>query len=723
MKNQNISLVLFFFFFFAITVNSQSFIGFLTDNYSGVHGVISNPANIADSRFKTDINLIGGSALLGNDYVSISASEIFSGDGDFDDDSRRTPQEDNNFFSNNDFLGPSFMFNINNKSTVAFFTRGRFLVSLTDINGELYENVSDDFESDDFTLNEDNFNATGNAWIETGVSYAREIYNNKQHYVKGGISLKYLRGITNYYASGINVNIAFDADGFSPGNGSITSTGEITYGNSNPDGLEDFESSKGSRGMGLDFGFVYEWRPEYSKYNVNKDKDKNKYKLKLGLSVTDIGSVKYKNAEQRAYDINAVVSEVDFDNEDGDLDDILTQFYTQTALDGFTKSVLPTTLHLNADYNLKGSWYVNLNTDLSLIARTKINASRMSNLVTLTPRFERKWFSFYTPISYMQHSGFQAGFGLRAGPLYFGSGSIISLLISENSRAADAYAGLKIPIYQSRPKDKDGDGVIDKLDLCKKVPGPKENNGCPWQDKDGDTVLDKDDACPEVAGEISNKGCPFKDTDGDTVLDKDDICPEVAGEVSNQGCPFKDSDGDTVLDHLDACPNKAGDPDNKGCPLIKEVKAVDTDGDTIIDAKDNCPTVAGTLANNGCPEVSNTIQNTLNSYAKTILFNSGKSTIKNESFAVLNEITSILNQYPNAKFRIEGHTDNSGSNTTNQKLSTKRATTVMSYLVSKGIDASRLNAIGFGESYPIVSNNTVEGRKANRRVEINLIKD
>ncbi|HCO84768.1 MAG TPA: flagellar motor protein MotB, partial [Arenibacter sp.] len=96
----------------------------------------------------------------------------------------------------------------------------------------------------------------------------------------------------------------------------------------------------------------------------------------------------------------------------------------------------------------------------------------------------------------VQNLGVQWGAGLRAGPLYVGSGSILTVLTSDQSKGADVYAGLKIPIYQSRPKDKDEDGVLDKVDGCPEVPGPIENNGCPWPDTDGDQVLDKDDNCP-----------------------------------------------------------------------------------------------------------------------------------------------------------------------------------------------------------------------------------
>ncbi|MGX5685253.1 vWA domain-containing protein [Chryseobacterium cucumeris] len=86
-------------------------------------------------------------------------------------------------------------------------------------------------------------------------------------------------------------------------------------------------------------------------------------------------------------------------------------------------------------------------------------------------------------------------------------------------------------------KDKDQDGIPNKLDKCPDIAGPVENEGCPWVESDGDGVIDKDDACPAVAGPPENNGCPWPDTDGDGVLDKDDACPTVPGLPEYNGCP------------------------------------------------------------------------------------------------------------------------------------------------------------------------------------------
>jgi outer membrane protein OmpA-like peptidoglycan-associated protein len=258
--------------------------------------------------------------------------------------------------------------------------------------------------------------------------------------------------------------------------------------------------------------------------------------------------------------------------------------------------------------------------------------------------------------------------------------------------------------------DTDGDGIYDKDDACPEVAGLEAFNGCP--DSDGDGIEDSKDSCPNQAGPAEMNGCP--DSDGDGVADKDDACPNEAGLPALAGCP--DADGDGVADKDDDCPSEAGPAANGGCPWP------DTDGDGVLDKDDQCPDVAGTVANNGCPEVTEEVQKQLNEYARTILFDTGKASLKTESVSVFVDIIKILNEYPNAKFTVEGHTDSVGSEKLNQQLSEKRANSVRDFLIKEGIGADRLTAVGYGESRPIASNNTRAGRTQNRRVEINLVK-
>ncbi|MEN0005386.1 MAG: OmpA family protein [Bacteroidota bacterium] len=254
--------------------------------------------------------------------------------------------------------------------------------------------------------------------------------------------------------------------------------------------------------------------------------------------------------------------------------------------------------------------------------------------------------------------------------------------------------------------DEDNDGVADKDDKCPSDAGLAELEGCP--DTDGDGVADPLDKCINEAGPSSNGGCPVTDRDEDGVRDEADKCPDTPGTAATLGCP--DSDGDGVADADDRCPEKAGP--FAGCP--------DTDGDGVIDADDACVDQPGPTTNKGCPEIKEEEQEVLDLAMSAVQFETGSATLKSDSYTILDQIVEIANRYAGYSLSIEGHTDNVGDAENNQVLSEDRARACYQYLLSKGIQASRLSFQGFGESQPIANNNTRTGRRRNRRVEFNL---
>lgn len=234
--------------------------------------------------------------------------------------------------------------------------------------------------------------------------------------------------------------------------------------------------------------------------------------------------------------------------------------------------------------------------------------------------------------------------------------------------------------------DRDGDGILDKDDLCPDTPGLKEYKGCPDTDKDG--LFDAIDDCPKTFGPKENNGCPYPDTDGDGLLDNNDDCPSIAGPIENKGCPYKDTDDDGLLDKDDECPKTAGPIENKGCPVIEKEE-----------------------------------QEILNTAFSNLEFETNLDVIKISSKPALVELSNTLKKKPDWKLKLSGHTDNVGDNDANMILSKKRAESVKRFLASQGIDKSRLQTEFFGESEPISDNATASGRQKNRRVEFKIIFD
>ncbi|MEM7163275.1 MAG: OmpA family protein [Bacteroidota bacterium] len=256
------------------------------------------------------------------------------------------------------------------------------------------------------------------------------------------------------------------------------------------------------------------------------------------------------------------------------------------------------------------------------------------------------------------------------------------------------------------PFDRDGDGITDALDLCPDQAGSATANGCP--DSDGDGISDAEDECPNKPGLPQFAGCP--DSDGDGIKDADDQCPTIKGIASFDGCP--DTDGDGIMDSKDNCPNTKGLIELNGCP--------DADGDGVTDGEDKCPEVAGIKANKGCPEVKEEVKELFTRALTGIKFESGKDIIKTSSFSILDNVVKVMQENPAYNLDIHGHTDSQGDDTKNMDLSRRRAASVKTYLVNKGIGSTRMKTQGFGETRPIANNNTSTGRAQNRRVEFKV---
>jgi OOP family OmpA-OmpF porin len=223
-----------------------------------------------------------------------------------------------------------------------------------------------------------------------------------------------------------------------------------------------------------------------------------------------------------------------------------------------------------------------------------------------------------------------------------------------------------------------------------------------------------------TVSEIPHTEEPDADLDG--VEDKSDSCPrnaeDVDGYLDADGCPDADNDQDGQVDSLDGCPNqpedKDGHQDGDGCP------DGDNDGDGVDDALDRCPRERGAASSEGCPRLKyKGVEVTAKALriSEPILFEGSTATIRSVSLPLLDTIADVLKDHLEIRIEIQGHTDSSGDDDVSMRLSQSRADLVMRYLVERGVDPSRLTAVGYGETRPIESNRTSQGREINRRLE------
>ena len=606
----------------------------------------------------------------------------------------------------------------------------------------------------------------GSHYREYGLSMVREI--NEKFTVGGRI--KYLYGMENISTTKSNFSLFTNATTYEL---ALESGVEINTSllSNNTDGYKnirvlDYLFKQKNTGFGLDLGGHYQLNDRWN----------------FSLSMIDLGYIRWKS-NVKNYKANTVTHHfegIDLDQFVGD-----TSNSTQNVLDSLSNSLKPEETHnaytsyLSTHVFAGANYVFNENRFAGILLRGQFFKGMLIPSATLSfNQLVGRHLTFALSYSALNRSNNNIGFGLatNAGPVqfYLASDNVWGAIKPLDARTFNIHFGINL-ILGRLPKDRDHDKVPDKEDACPDVAGLISLHGCP--DQDGDGIADKDDACPDQAGLLATKGCP--DKDGDGIPDKDDACPEVVGLTIFNGCPdsdgdnipdikdecptvpgtipFKgcpDTDGDGIADPQDSCPTIAGLMQFHGCPdtdgdsipdlqdncptiagLMQFHGCPDTDGDGIFDQQDSCPLVAGPVSNHGCPviekiestkepikvQLTQEEQEVINKVFHNLELETGKAVIRESSFPSLDELVNLLKRKPTFKLLIDGHTDNVGGMTYNQKLSQERADAVKKYLTDKGVDNSRVIAKGYGMTKPIVSNETAAGRQKNRRVEFTIM--
>lgn len=828
-------VILFFSICVSFSISAQNYLGVQSSNYAGVMGTDIQPASFVDGRFVFDLNLASFNFNLYTNagafdtkdmpkwwVKSFSDQTIYESwakpDSTFADRYFVKRYDANSskllgIYNNTQIDVLNFMFHIKPTIAVGFSAKMRSITNIDNIDPKLAvlaENELDYANLWKVQLNEELLSVNHLTWLEYGINYAQVLKDDNEHFMKVGGRLKYLSGLAAGYLWTDNFQYKLEnADT------SMVLQGDFDYGYSG--NIDDMGNSTGfpkqasKFGLGLDLGFVYEWRPDWKEYKYDMDgetnlwrRDQEKYKIRAGVSIVDIGGMKFQKGglsrnfsvnSNSLFDLHVFDQDTSLADMDGTIDSLITNSPDWTSSENTASTFFmktPTALSLQFDYHIWKWFYVNTTGVINLLSKKSGNHVHVANQWSITPSFDYAWFGLHIPVSINSYSGFKAGVATRLGPLTLGMTDFKTLFATGQVRGAEFFAGLRVPILYTHPSDVDGDKVSDKVDECEVVPGIWAFKGCPdtdgdgikdiedlcpqeaglaefkgCPDKDGDKIADKDDLCPDLAGDLKFKGCPDRDndsiidpkddcpdtpgiaafngcpdTDGDGIKDDEDACPDVAGPLVNQGCPDTDNDG--IFDFLDGCPETYGPKENKGCPwpdtdndglldkdddcpyLAGPIKNKgcpfqDTDNDGVLDKDDDCPNTAGPVSNKGCPVIEKEVEEILKTAFDNLEFETGKDVIKQASLPSLTELAEVLKKKSAWGLQISGHTDNVGDDQKNLILSKKRAEAVKAFMVSQGIDAARLSTLYFGETMPIATNDTPEGRQKNRRVEMKII--
>ncbi len=719
-------------------MNAQFELGIRNGNFAGINGASMNPSFIVDGRLSWDVNIGSGSFTFDNTFLYIPKDSLkFLGFGNIIDQVKakgyftrfepNDPYKKYDWTYNMEGLGPSFMVNFAKKHAIGFTTGARYYMTASDVPGHQAENAYREFRDTslwgiDWVDNTSRVNLLG--WFEYGLTYAVVLYNKDKSELKGGITGKYLDGVAGAYIKNTNetYNIIDEHDLFL--------AGSIDYGRTEYDEydfIHKYSDLIHGNGFGGSIGFTYVRKKDSADYtyemNCKKYADPNKsnYKYRIGLSLIDLGSVKFdKNAATFHLETNSVIypeyrsskytSNYNFDTT---ISQVIIGFPTISFVEDNFKMALPTALTVQGDWNFYKSFYLNA-TIVKAFGHSSGQGVKRPDVYSITPRFENKWFEFSVPMSLLYYHELKPriGFAVRAGNFFIGGDAWGGLFGIHDFEGADFYGGVHFFLPGKKLKDTDGDLVSDKMDSCLLDKGPCATYGCPDRDKDG--VIDKLDRCPDVKGLFYLKGCP--DADSDSIPDLDDQCPDEPGLREFAGCP--DRDGDKIIDKIDSCPDVPGLAEFAGCP--------DRDGDKIIDKNDSCPDVKGILKYHGCPEPPTPPAPPVppaQIEITGVLFKINSSILDPSTFSILDKAAEIMKANPNSKWSVIGYTDITGRVNSNLILSKARANTVTTYLGKRGVNLDSIVITdGKGIENPIANNNTEAGRIQNRRVEIKEVK-
>jgi outer membrane protein OmpA-like peptidoglycan-associated protein len=476
-------------FLFAILSSksySQDFLGLSTGNYTGISGVMLQPASIVDSRYKFDINLFSTGVNYGNNYFLLDRDVILKFNKNKFDDyatfkdrylSEATLKSGEKAFfniNNRTQLPLSFMASTGRKSAIALNMQFRTMIQGRGISQDVAKLGFNNFFYG--PLNNTNIDASGISinslsWAEVGLTYGRVLLSSGDHFLKGAITGKYLGGLSSISISSndlrLSVNSSDSTFNFNTSNVSYNHNKNADF-----DKLFNKNFRPDANTFGLDAGLVYEYRGKIGNSSILKTDDEksydaqrrdvNKYIFKLGVSLLDVGMFNFDkptNVNSFSGNINRWDLRNGHYNSIKEFDTALANRVIPNLNDPRTYNVyLPTALSAQLDVkfvkglflNVMSYWPVSLGNE---------PGKRFDNygFYTITPRFETRHFGLYIPYTVTQRNELSdykehlLGATVRMGPLFIGSSNLGSMLFNKKLKSADVHVGLKVGFTYGKP--------------------------------------------------------------------------------------------------------------------------------------------------------------------------------------------------------------------------------------------------------------------------------
>jgi hypothetical protein len=331
-----------------------------------------------------------------------------------------------------------------------------------------------------------------NGYTEMGLTLGAVIREEDQDFFNVGLTVKRLNGLINIHYLVDNLDFTVDANSAKALRQDVSfrdATG--TYGTTTNAAIRSFSirpnwlfgNLAAGKGYGFDIGAVYEFRPEFDKYEVKvngkrqKNGTKNKYLYRIGVALIDVGNINYSNPTFA----NVIqIAKTNVQIQPGTFNKIVSPdrlYYQMNNAFSINQSdyqhdfvvALPMALSSNFDYKISEKIYINATWIQSLRNPKKMGMNQPS-MLAITPRYESKWFDIAVPIS-LQNGYRNLTFGIsgRVGPFFLGSENLAGIVNIGNPRGISAYAGLFLPIFRKLPDTPNGCYIEEKITLRQEI--------------------------------------------------------------------------------------------------------------------------------------------------------------------------------------------------------------------------------------------------------------